>query len=95
MLWMPPAVIASSLLAVAVIMCILMGFMLREQAHDERELAHRMNAGRVAYLSGLAVLTIAFIVQGFWGEIDPWITATLAVMVLAKFSARIYFDRHR
>jgi hypothetical protein len=52
-----------------------------------------MHAGRTAYLSGIAVLLLALIVQGFAHAIDPWIMLALGVMVVAKLGARLFFDR--
>lgn len=95
MVWMPPMAATLALLAVAVVMCVWAGFVMKEQAGDEREMIHRMNAGRVAYLGGIAVLTVAFIAQGFSHAIDPWITIALAVMVVSKLVARIYFDIYK
>ena len=93
MIWMPPMAVTFTLVAVAVIMSVWAGFVMKEQVRDEREAMHRMNAGRAAYLSGIVILTLAFIVQGFSHHIDPWISATLMVMVVVKLIARIYFDR--
>lgn len=95
MLWMPTMMTMSILLVVVVIMSIWSGFIMKEQAVDERELIHRMNAGRVAYLSGTALLTLALIVQGLNHHIDPWIAYTLSIMVISKLIARIYFESNQ
>ncbi|MEK7612202.1 MAG: hypothetical protein AAB407_02580 [Patescibacteria group bacterium] len=95
MLWMPPLAVTLALLGVATVMCVLAGFVIKERSGDEREMIHRMNAGRIAYLSGLAVLTIAFVMQGFSHAIDPWIPIALVVMVVSKLIARIYFERYQ
>lgn len=94
MIWMPPAAATAALLAAAAIMCVWIGFIARERGGDERDLQHRMNAGRAAYLSGLAVLTVALIVQGFAHQIDVWVAVALAAMVVSKLAARIYFERN-
>ncbi len=95
MYWMPPLVATLALLLIAAIMCVWTFFVMKESGGDERELLHRMHAGRIAYLSGSAVLTIALVVQGLQHEIDPWIALTLVVMVLAKLVSRIYFERYK
>lgn len=95
MLWMPPLAVTCAILAVAVIMIVWVGFVMKERVGDEREMLHRMDAGRVAYLFGVAVLTVALIFQGFSDKIDVWIATTLAVMVISKLAARIYFERYR
>ena len=68
---------------------------MREQAHDEREMAHRMHAGRAAYLSGIVVLTVALVVQGLGHHIDPWIALALGMMVVVKLISRLYSDTYQ
>lgn len=93
MLFMPPAATMTALALSVVILCAWAGFVAYEKANDEREILHRMHAGRTAYLAGLAMLTLALLVQGLSHDIDPWIAAALGVMVVAKFIGRIYFER--
>jgi len=92
MLWMPMGAQLTVLLGAAVLVCVWTGFVLYERANDEREALHTMHAGRVAYLSGIAVLTLALIVQGLNHAIDPWISAALGTMVVAKLAARLYAE---
>lgn len=95
MYWMPsmPEMLALTLACVTLL--VWMGFAVREQAVDERDVEHRMFAGRVAYLSGIAILTAGLLVQGLAHAIDPWIPSALAVMVLSKVAARWYTDTFR
>jgi hypothetical protein len=95
MLWMPPMAAMFALLGAAALAVVWGGFVLYEKAGDERDEANRMYADRVAYLAGVAVLTIALVVQGFAHAINPWIPATLGVMVLAKLATRIYTEQYR
>jgi hypothetical protein len=96
MLWMPPVAVLCALLAVAVVVSVWSGFVMKETVQDEREASHRMNAGRVAYLSGTAVLTVAVLVQGFTlHTIDPWVALALIAMVVSKLGARMYFERYQ
>ncbi len=95
MVWMPMGVQLAVLVAAAVVACAWAGFVMYEQAHDEREALHKMHAGRVAYLSGIAVLTVGLVVQGFAHSIDPWVSAALGVMVISKLAARFYSERYR
>lgn len=95
MLLMPSALQMIALLAATVLAVVWAGFVVSEHSHDERELVHRMHAGHIAYLSGIAVLTLALLVQGFAHAIDPWILTTLGVMVVAKIAARLYAERYR
>ena len=96
MLWMPPMVVMFVILAIAVVMSFWVGFVLKEKARDERELVLRMNAGRIAYLSGVTVLTVALIVQVLTvHQTDPWIAIALAVMVITKILARLYAEKNQ
>ena len=81
-----------ALLVVVVLLLAWVGFVLKEHARDEREVVLTTKSGRVAYLSGLGILLLALIVQGFQHHIDPWIAISLAVMVLAKLATRTYLD---
>ena len=88
--WMPMMGEMTALLVVVLLMLVWAGFVMQENAHDEREVLLKMKSGRVAYLSGLGVLMIALVEQGFAHAIDPWIAVALAVMVLAKLSSRFF-----
>lgn len=96
MLWMP-SMFAMTVLVIAIIgLGIWTGFVMKEQARDEREAIHRMHSGRVAYLAGFFVLTAALLVQGFVAHhVDPWIAGTLWVMVISKLIARWYFEKYQ
>jgi hypothetical protein len=95
MVWMPGFAQMTTLLGAAVLACVWAGFVMYEGSQDEREMLHKMHAGRIAYLSGVAVLTAALVVQGFAHDIDPWISAALGVMVISKLVARFYSERYR
>ena len=88
MYWMPTAA-QTLVLTCAVVLAIMWGvFVLREESRDEREAMLRMRAGRLAYLSGIGVLTLALAVQGIMHQIDPWVTIALGVMVVTKIFGR-------
>ncbi|MEK7086457.1 MAG: hypothetical protein AAB709_01750 [Patescibacteria group bacterium] len=95
MLWMPAKAQMVVLLCAAVLVAVWSGFVMYENSGDERELVHKMHAGRIAYLSGIAVLTLALIFQGFAHAIDPWVSFALGVMVVSKLATRLYADRYR
>jgi len=95
MLWMPPLAVMLALFAVAAVIALWAGFVMKEKAMDEREALHRMKAGRIAYLAGLLILTVAFIVEGLAHRNDPWITLALGVMVVAKLVSRLYYEKYR
>lgn len=88
--WMPMMGEMLALVIVVVLLLVWVGFVMQEQAQDEREILLKMKAGRVAYLSGLGVLTLGLVVEAFSHNIDPWITIGLAVMVLSKLFSRLY-----
>ncbi|TAJ14813.1 hypothetical protein EPO56_01590 [Patescibacteria group bacterium] len=93
MVWMPMGGQMFVLLGATIFLCIWAGFVMFENSHDEREVLHMQSAGRFAYLSGIGVLLIALIYQGFTHAIDSWILGALAVMVVSKLIARLYLER--
>lgn len=95
MIWMPPSAQMPALLAAAVCACLWAGFVMYERSHDEREMLHTMQAGRVAYLSGIAILTLGLVLEGLQHHIDMWIPLTLSVMVLSKLFARLYSEQYQ
>ena len=95
MYWMPPMAAMAALVAVTTLLLVWAGFVMFERASDERETIHRMNAGRIAYLSGIAVLTAGLFMQGMFSHVvDPWIAGSLGAMVAAKLAARLYYERN-
>jgi predicted small integral membrane protein len=96
MLWMPPVAAMLATLGVIIGMSVWVGVVIKEHARDERELMHREHAGRVAYLSGIGVLTLALAVEGSLSHhVDSWVALTLGVMIAVKLVARLYFERYR
>ena len=78
---------------VFVVLFVLFGIMVvRERARDEREALHRMMAGRVAYLAGMAVAGAGIIYQMFHHmyEVDLWLVLTFGVMVGVKAIGHAY-----
>lgn len=92
MFWMPSAMAMTLLLVATLLALVYAGFILKEKSGDERDLLHRMLAGRVAYLTGIGILTLALLLQGLSHHIDPWIAGALACMVIAKIIARAWID---
>ncbi len=90
--WMPMMGEMVALLIVVVLLLIWGGYVMQEDACDEREVELKMRSRRVAYLGALSFLMLALIVQGLNHAIDPWIAGALAVMVGAKLLARLYIE---
>lgn len=89
---MPPMAGMVALVSATVLLVVWSGFVMYESAADEREVQHRMYAGRAAYLAGIAVLTVALLVQGLANSIDPWVAGALGTMVIVKMVARLFYD---
>ena len=92
MYWMPSMTQMIAMTISAALLAVLAGFVIAEKGGDEREVQHRMHAGRAAFLAGIAVLTAALLYQGFTHTLDPWVPASLIGMVFAKLAARWYSE---
>ena len=90
--WMPNMVHMVMLAFTLVIFALFAVFVLREKVEDERESVHRMLSGRVAFLTGSALLIVAIAVQSFRDRVDVWLVVVLVAMVLSKLVTRIYSD---
>lgn len=88
--WMPNALLMMMVLGLVVVFVIFASFVWKENSRDEREGLHKMMAGRIAFLSGTALLVIGIIVQSFKHELDFWLVFTLGTMILAKIIGLIY-----
>lgn len=90
--WMPKMGEMMVLLMVTILLLAWAGFVMFENAVDEREEQLKFQSGRIAYLAGIGTLLIALVVQGFAHAIDPWIPVVLTVMVLAKFCTHHFLE---
>ena len=88
--WMPDMMAMTIMLVLIVVFAVFASFVWQEKARDERELLHKMVAGRLAFLVGSAVLVIGIVVESFSHEIDQWLVVTLTAMILAKLFGLIY-----
>lgn len=93
MVWMPTQTEMILVLVAAILAVVYSGFVLKETGGDEREILHRMLAGRAAFLTSIAVLTVALIYQAVTHTVDLWIPAALALTILAKLIARAWASR--
>ena len=92
--WMPTMAHMTLLGAAIVVFGLFASFMLREDAGDEREGAHRLLAGRAAFLTGSALLILGIIYQSYSHALDVWLVVVLVGMLLAKMGTRFYGDRN-
>jgi len=90
--WMPNMLHMIMLALMLVIFALFAIFILREKVRDEREAIHRMLSGRVAFITGSALLTIAIVIQSLQDTVDVWLVVILVAMVLSKLLTRIYSD---
>lgn len=88
--FMPSPVVMMLILAVVVVFILFTTFVWKERARDERELMHRTIAGRIAFLSGVAMLVLGIIIEGLNHAVDVWLVLTLTVMIFAKIITSIY-----
>lgn len=90
--WMPGMAQMAVLGCLLVAFAVLSVYLLQEQAGDEREAAHRMLAGRVAFFIGSLLLVIGIAVESVHGTPNMWLVLALAGMILGKVAARFYSD---
>lgn len=93
--WMPSMVQMISLIGLLLVFAIFASFVWKERPRDERELLHRALAGRLAFLAGAIMLVAAITVQALRHQVDYWLVATLAVMVIVKLVTLLTADRRR
>ena len=94
-IWMPTMAVVCAVALALVAVAALAALVLAERAADEREEAHRMHAGRWAFLAGTVIATAGIAVQAFSHAVDPWLVATLTAMVVVKIGSRTHSERHR
>lgn len=88
--WMPDTLHMMVLVALVVATGSVYVFLVRERAGDEREDAHRMFSGRVAFFAGSIILLLGIVLQTLAHALDPWLVAALAGMVAGKIGAGIW-----
>lgn len=72
------------------------GLVVHEKVTDEREDAHRAQAGRMGYTLGLIVLTLGILIQTLRDvPVDVWLLLALLVMVLGKIGFRMFLRKYK
>ncbi len=87
--WMPMGLVVVCIAVLAMLVFGLGVFIWRESPRDEREYQLAAQTGRLAYLTGAAVLTVGVAVQTLQHHLDVWLVIGLACMVLAKVICHI------
>ncbi|NCN82658.1 MAG: hypothetical protein GW947_01700 [Candidatus Pacebacteria bacterium] len=87
---MPKSMTAVLVVVLASLFLVFLSFVWRERAEDEREAIHINKAGRLSFFVGSLVLVTGIGTQITMHEVDPWLLAGLASMVLAKLISRLY-----
>lgn len=90
--WMPDMAVKAMLIITILVFALFAIFIIREQPQDEREISHRMHAGRSAFLVGSTLLVLGIVLQVQHHSVDPWLVIVLVGMVLSKIATRVYSD---
>jgi len=90
--WMPDMAQMAALGCLLVAFAVLSIYLFQERAGDEREVAHRMLAGRIAFFAGSLVLVVGITIESMHGTPNVWLVLSLAGMILGKVAARLYSD---
>ena len=88
--YMPNAVAMAMIAVLTVVFAVFAGLVWREQPRDEREALHRLLADRFGFLAGAAVLVGGIAWQSLGHNLNPWLVATLVIMLLAKIAGIIH-----
>ncbi len=91
---MPPPLVSMLVISLLLFVGIFASFIWKERSGDERENYHKLLAGHLAFLTGVALLGIAIAFQELNHDLDPWLVYILIAMILAKIIGRIYNDRN-
>jgi purine-cytosine permease-like protein len=94
-IWMPTMIHMLVFTLLLAAFAVYVAFVMQEQGGDEREQEHRMFSGRVAFLSAALIAVCGIVYQGFKGPIDPWLVASLCVMLIAKIAGNLYSAKYR
>lgn len=92
MLWMPSGLEMMMVAGLIVVVVVLIGYVWREQARDERESLNRLIATRLGYTIGLLGLLVGVVVQIIQHDVDVWLISGLVVMVLGKLIGNLYVE---
>jgi len=86
--WMPTSIHMTLLALFIVLFGMFVLFVWKESFTDEREQLHGLLSARIAYLSGALMLVVGITVEAFTHVVDPWLSLSLGVMIIAKIVTR-------
>lgn len=89
-IWMPTEAQMLIVAGLVVIFALFSGLVWRERGGDERQLLHRLQAGRFGYLAGALVLVVGIVVQSLRHEFDPWLAWALGLMIVVRIAGFIH-----
>lgn len=92
--WMPGSIAMVALIGLILAFGFYATFVVREKADDERELMVRAFSGRIAFLSGSAIVLVGILSQSLDHNMDPWLVVALTAMISSKILANLYIDRN-
>jgi len=92
--WMPDMMVVGVLVFALLLFGLFAGLIMKEDTFDERDSVNRSLAGRNAFLSGLAILMLGIMVEGYSHSIDSWLVVALVVMIVTKMATRIWIDKN-
>lgn len=61
----------------------------KEKTKDERELSHKLNAGRWAFLVGSTLAVFGIVIESASHNVDPWLLYTVIAMIITKIISRL------
>lgn len=94
MILMPESISYVFILLLFVAFVIYAALIQREKAADEREEMHRSFAGRVAYITGSAILVTGIIYQAYFiHQVDSFLIVALVSMIVAKYLGILYAEK--
>ena len=86
-LWMPDQFVYMAVGALAVLVVLYAGLVLKEKPQDEREEKLQAQAGRIGFIAGVSVLSVGVAYQAITSSPDVFLLLALAVMVITKVFA--------
>lgn len=88
--WMPSMMFEAAVILLVIIFSVFACLVWIEKARDEREVLHKMHAGRIGFLTGLTTLVLGIVIQAGTHNIDPWLVIAVSAMLIGKIIGHLY-----